>query len=198
MALGAGFKLNSKDKDNSRSRHSLLPQDADESVHRKSAEVDLTPGEKLHEHHHPPSSWSSVLENWYCHPSVPGANGPITSDPNLKTQHEIQRIGPYELLTKERMMGLYLAVFVHRDAKPLVRGEPIPRHAMIVMSSSSIEGTSKSAVTTGLIGGRVGNKGGVGVSMNLAGTTLLFINAHLAGEASLPLLPAFNLIELCF
>ncbi|KAJ8462988.1 hypothetical protein ONZ51_g10550 [Trametes cubensis] len=164
MALGAGFKLNSKDKDNSRSRHSLLPQDADESVHRKSAEVELTPSEKLHEHHHPPSSWSSVLENWYCHPSVPGANGPITSDPNLKTQHEIQRIGPYELLTKERMMGLYLAVFVHRDAKPLVRG------------------TSKSAVTTGLIGGRVGNKGGVGVSMNLAGTTLLFINAHLAAH----------------
>ena len=96
------------------------------------------------------------------------------------------------------MMGLYLAVFVHRDAKPLVRGEPIPQHGMIVMSSSSIEGTSKSAVTTGLIGGRVGNKGGVGVSMNLAGTTLLFINAHLAGEASLPLLPAFKLIELCF
>ena len=43
-------------------------------------------------------------------------------------------------------------------------------------------GTSKSAVTTGLIGGRVGNKGGVGVSVNLDGTTFLFINAHLAGQ----------------
>ncbi|KAI0073686.1 hypothetical protein K474DRAFT_170948 [Panus rudis PR-1116 ss-1] len=71
--------------------------------------------------------------------------------------------GPYELLVKERMMGLYLAVFVHRDVKNLVRG------------------TSKSAVTTGLIGGRLGNKGGVGVSVNVDGTTLLFINAHLAG-----------------
>lgn len=37
-------------------------------------------------------------------------------------------------------------------------------------------------MTTGLIGGRVGNKGGVGVSVKLAGTTLLFINAHLAGK----------------
>ena len=36
MALGAGFKLNNKD--NSRSKHSLLPQDADESIHRKSGE----------------------------------------------------------------------------------------------------------------------------------------------------------------
>lgn len=43
-------------------------------------------------------------------------------------------------------------------------------------------GASKDAVTTGLIGGRVGNKGGVGISVNVAGTTLLFINAHLAGR----------------
>ena len=40
---------------------------------------------------------------------------------------------------------------------------------------------SKSSVTAGLIGGRVGNKGGVGISLNLNGTTLLFLNAHLAG-----------------
>lgn len=47
---------------------------------------------------------------------------------------------------------------------------------------NSCAGTSKDAVTTGLIGGRVGNKGGVGISVNIAGTTLLFINAHLAGR----------------
>jgi hypothetical protein len=41
---------------------------------------------------------------------------------------------------------------------------------------------SKSAVTAGLIGGRVGNKGGVGISLNIDGTTLLFLNAHLAGS----------------
>lgn len=47
---------------------------------------------------------------------------------------------------------------------------------------NSYAGMSKSAVTAGLIGGRVGNKGGVGISLNLNGTTLLFLNAHLAGK----------------
>ncbi|TBU43249.1 hypothetical protein BD309DRAFT_961154 [Dichomitus squalens] len=163
MALGAGFKLNGKD--NSRSRHSLLPEPDDPAL-RKSAEADLlSPSvDKTHEHHHPPSSWSSILENWYCHPTVLGPLASSASDPNLRTQTESQRTGPYELLIKERMMGLYLAVFIHREARPFVRG------------------TSKSAVTAGLIGGRVGNKGGVGVSVNLDGTTFLFINAHLAAH----------------
>lgn len=40
-------------------------------------------------------------------------------------------------------------------------------------------------MTAGLIGGRVGNKGGVGISVNLSGTTLLFLNAHLAGLLSM-------------
>jgi hypothetical protein len=31
--------------------------------------------------------------------------------------------GPYELAAKERMMGIYLAVYVHRDAKSLIRGK---------------------------------------------------------------------------
>jgi hypothetical protein len=74
------------------------------------------------------------------------------------------RLGPYELVTKERMMGLYLAVYVHRDSGELVHGH------------------SKSAVTAGLIGGRLGNKGGVGISLNFNGTSFLFINAHLAGN----------------
>ncbi len=42
-------------------------------------------------------------------------------------------------------------------------------------------GSSKSTVTAGLIGGRVGNKGGVGISLKVADTTVLFLNAHLAG-----------------
>ncbi|KAI9512954.1 hypothetical protein F5148DRAFT_560300 [Russula earlei] len=77
--------------------------------------------------------------------------------------------GPYEMLVKERLMGIYLAIFVHRGAKHLVRG------------------TSKSAVTAGLIGGRVGNKGAVGISLKIADTTLLFVNAHLtAHEGKVP------------
>lgn len=42
-------------------------------------------------------------------------------------------------------------------------------------------GASKSSVTAGLIGGRLGNKGGVGISLNIAGSSFLFVNAHLAG-----------------
>ena len=124
MAFGAGFKINNKD--NSRSRHSLLP-DPDEPPSRKSAEFDLAlTADKTNEHHHhPPSSWSSILENWYSHPSPPPHT---TSDPSQHPQNESQRVGPYELLIKERMMGLYLAIFVHREARPFVRGQLLFLH----------------------------------------------------------------------
>jgi hypothetical protein len=46
-----------------------------------------------------------------------------------------------------------------------------------------------------LIGGRVGNKGGVGISVNVDGTTLLFLNAHLAGMCDTPSIPIFLLIS---
>lgn len=39
-------------------------------------------------------------------------------------------------------------------------------------------------MTAGLIGGRVGNKGAVGISLKIADTTMLFVNAHLAGKFS--------------
>lgn len=44
----------------------------------------------------------------------------------------------------------------------------------------------KSSVTAGLIGGRVGNKGGVGISVDIDGTSILFMNCHLAGELFSP------------
>ena len=118
MAFGAGFKLNNKD--NSRSRHSLLPQDAEES--RRSAEAELLSPtvDKAHDHHHPPTSWSSILENWYCHPSSASPPPPPSSS---DAKGKIQNASPYELLVKERMMGLYLAVFIHHEAKPFVKGE---------------------------------------------------------------------------
>lgn len=47
---------------------------------------------------------------------------------------------------------------------------------------------SKSAVTAGLIGGRVGNKGGVGISLKIEETTFLFLNAHLAGMIQVKIL----------
>lgn len=30
--------------------------------------------------------------------------------------------GPYMLVAKERLMGIYLAVYVHRETRPLIRG----------------------------------------------------------------------------
>ncbi|BGP28309.1 hypothetical protein JCM10296v2_000041 [Rhodotorula toruloides] len=74
--------------------------------------------------------------------------------------------GPYVLVEKERLMGIYCAVFVARCCEDLV------------------EGVSTGRVTAGLIGGRVGNKGGVGISLNFASTRLLFVSAHLAAHAS--------------
>lgn len=73
-------------------------------------------------------------------------------------------IGPYELLIKERMMGCYLAVYVWRGCRDRVRG------------------VSRAHVKSGLLAGRVGNKGAVGISVKLGGTRMLFVNGHLAGE----------------
>lgn len=93
-------------------------------------------------------------------------------------------MGPYELLSKERLMGIYLAVFVHRDARPFVEGMPMPfiRKQQYYSPCLAGAGTSKDTVATGLMKGRIGNKGGVGISVKIAGSTLLFVNAHLAGE----------------
>lgn len=133
----------------------------------------------------PPAGWTSVVEDWLCNggtfelpkapktPKIVEVVGnvvtravPGTPALALKRTNSIKepKKGPYQFLAKERLMGIYLAIYVHRDLKPLIKG------------------TSKSAVTAGLIGGRVGNKGGVGISVNLDGTTLLFLNCHLAAH----------------
>ncbi|KAL5526765.1 hypothetical protein ACEPAF_8490 [Sanghuangporus sanghuang] len=160
--------------------------------------------------HGPTSGWSWILEEWYCHglgqrkdgagtssaselydsqaaksgteagPPTQSDCGVVQRDDDVcssevekkkkdsgKYKHSCKdkaHIGPYELLAKERLMGIYMAVFIYRDLKPLVRG------------------ISRSSVSTGIIGGRLGNKGGVGISINLDGTTLLFVNAHLAAH----------------
>lgn len=51
--------------------------------------------------------------------------------------------GPYVNVAKERLLGLYLSVFVYRGCEHLVKG------------------VDKDYVTTGLAGGRFGNKGGM-------------------------------------
>lgn len=51
--------------------------------------------------------------------------------------------GPYVNVAKERLLGLYISVFVYKGCEHLV------------------EGVDKDFVTTGLAGGRFGNKGGM-------------------------------------
>ncbi|KAG5651927.1 hypothetical protein H0H81_006908 [Sphagnurus paluster] len=184
MGLGAGFKLIDKDRDKEkdrdkdrdkakerdreydkpRSRHSIRDRDRDETP-RARKNVD----EPVHE---VPTGWTSMIEDWLCHgsesrlrsssPTVADVGSPQPLTPRPPSREP--RKGPYQLLIKERMMGIYLAVYIHREMRPLVRG------------------TSRSAVTAGLIGGRVGNKGGVGITLNIDGTTFLFLNAHLAAH----------------
>ena len=49
-----------------------------------------------------------------------------------------QPLGPYELACKERMMGIYLAVYIHRDVRPLLRGECFPWMFIPLISHVSI------------------------------------------------------------
>jgi len=117
MGLGAGFKLKDKEKE------PLSPVDS---------EPDLASM---------PYGWTAILEDWLSHaggsnpePSPTAGNGsrrvngepqPLMP-PNIKrrisTKAAVSQKGPYEILIKERMMGLYLAVYVHREIKHLVQG----------------------------------------------------------------------------
>ncbi|PVG04227.1 DNase I-like protein [Serendipita vermifera] len=154
-------------------------------------------------HHHFVNGWSNILEDYFSRgigtiegvkPNIlsPSGSSSFTSLPQLGSPDRPQaastsesipsmadknvqwkippgetmvpKIGPYELLTKERLAGIYLALYIHRDITHLV------------------EGYSQSSVAAGLIGGRLGNKGGVAISLKLNGTTFLFLNAHLAAH----------------
>ncbi|KAI0249898.1 hypothetical protein BJV78DRAFT_1362618 [Lactifluus subvellereus] len=185
LGLGAGFKLGGGDKEKEKDKDKDKDRDKDRDRDRPNDERE--PPESLHERRalksesdepapHT-SGWTSTLEDFFVHGLAvvgPGTRardrnsypdlGRASSIGDIRRRPRTGTRGPYEMLVKERMMGIYLAVFVHRDAKHLVRG------------------TSKSAVTTGLIGGRVGNKGAVGISLKIANTTMLFVNAHLAAH----------------
>jgi hypothetical protein len=211
LGLGAGFKINDKerhrkdkDKLKDRDRERADDEDKDERERYRDGLRELQQRllkeqeEECNHHTQASTGWTAVLESWFCHgeplPLEPGvkpvvrrkdtpppeilerafSTGDIRRRPAAPATQGFfvpsrERRGPYEMLVKERMMGLYLIVFVHRDARHLVQG------------------TSRSAVTAGLIGGRVGNKGGVGISLRMADSTFLFLNAHLAAhEGRLP------------
>ena len=78
--------------------------------------------------------------------------------------HAQPQRGPYILVAKERLMGIFVCVYVLRSCQKLVTG------------------FDKNKVTTGLVGGRIGNKGCAAISLHFAGQRMLFIIAHLAAH----------------
>ena len=144
MGLGAGIKLGvpdkEKEKDKSEDHEGLLHHL--QSLKRKDKERDeVGRGWKSSDDlldevvvnlNHP--GWTSTLEHWLCHRTQ--ANPQVQGDHALKDisaspkRHSLHRrvtvkeseMGPYVPLVKERMMGLYLAVYIHRDLRDLVEG----------------------------------------------------------------------------
>jgi hypothetical protein len=127
-----------------RSRHRSLIRH--HSSYRRSHE-DISSTNSEHQGaHHQPFGWTYMLESWYCNGSpffYPGSAastytavggretshldaGPAVLTHKARSTGELDarldalQKGPYEMLIKERMMGLYLAIFVHRDVKALV------------------------------------------------------------------------------
>jgi hypothetical protein len=78
-----------------------------------------------------------MVEDWLCHAAGTsgratspvfgweGSHSPTTRSPTpneRKTERKDDQKGPYQLLTKERLMGIYLAIYIHRDIREFVQG----------------------------------------------------------------------------
>lgn len=145
MGLGAGIKIGAADKDKDDKDHRDLhdrihrrkDRDRDEATRNWKSSDDLPEQVTVHYNQ---SGWTSILDHWLCHRTQ--ANPLVTGDHMLKEfapspkRHSLHRRitikdcdkGPYVPLVKERMMGLYLSVYIHRDLRHLVEGgyfEPI-------------------------------------------------------------------------
>ena len=140
MGLSAGFKLIDKDliKDVvEKERSHPMPKQREkekEDVPVKHKSVNDSHESLGHQH----SGWTSMVEDWLCYAA--GTSGPSTSSlvseperaysPTTHTppsnEHESKtkddQKGPYQLLTKERLMGIYMAIYIHRDIRAFVQG----------------------------------------------------------------------------
>ncbi|WFD30018.1 hypothetical protein MSPP1_001031 [Malassezia sp. CBS 17886] len=131
--------------------------------------------------------WSKVCDDWLARGAgVPHAIGAPTARPAHAPSRDTSpctspgapplsptdmqappaALGPYRLVAKERMMGCYTAVYMWRGCLDCVRG------------------VSSDVVKSGLLAGRMGNKGGIGISIHVGELRLLFVNAHLAAHAN--------------
>ena len=134
--LGSGDKEKEKEKDKEREKDKDRDKDKDRETDGHETSEPLRLSKSDHEEPVPHTSgWTSILEDFFVHglPIVgPGARAKdktshsdlrrVYSNADAKRRPGTGTKGPYEMLVKERMMGIYLAIFVHRDAKHLVRG----------------------------------------------------------------------------
>lgn len=133
MGLGAGFKLmdKEKEKEKDKDKEKEKTHDKPRSKHKEKEKDESERARRNGEEHDISSGWTSMLEDWLCQgnassprtvsPTVADIGSPKPLSPRISLKEP--RKGPYQLLSKERMMGIYLAVYIHRDVRPLVKGE---------------------------------------------------------------------------
>lgn len=118
MGLGAGFKISEKDREKLKSWIHDDKTDAETSEKERHEEVRdiINTNEKA------ALGWTQLVEDWLCngigYMAVSSSSG--TSEPFVRQKEP--RKGPYQLLIKDRLMGIYLALYIHRDLMPLVQG----------------------------------------------------------------------------
>lgn len=144
-----GSDVAEKDKDDAedekrrpRSRHLSVRHLSQRHSHEEPSEMYRSSSQDHANQPHHPYGWTSTLEDWYTHGGsgtvqTPSDGRAVTgyldgsdiassakakSTGDLNSRINTHQKGPYEFLVKERMMGIYLAVFIHRDIRSLVRG----------------------------------------------------------------------------
>ena len=138
MGLGAGFKRSDKDREKSKDSEKDLEKRKSKEKEKERTEDSKAPKEPKSSKQedegfleNPSSGWTSMVEDWLCYGGgLCSRNGsPNTGDigvprPLIRQKSAREpRKGPYQLLIKDRLMGIYLAIYIHRDLKPLVQGK---------------------------------------------------------------------------
>jgi outer membrane biosynthesis protein TonB len=137
MGLSAGFKWHDKEKEKDKDREKEKDKEKEKEKeversksHREKEEFkrrkeDDTPRE------HDLNGWTAMCEAWLCNGGVTARNNassPSVADVSApkplmrRTTSKEQKKGPYQLLVKERLMGIYMAIYIHRDVRGLVKG----------------------------------------------------------------------------
>jgi hypothetical protein len=116
--------------------------------------------------------WTTILSDYLCtfpQSSTPAASTSVLSTPESKSNSqsiEVEIRTPYTLVTKERLLpGIYIALFCLTKCRRLIRN------------------FSTGKIPAGFLD-RIGNKGGVAISLHFAHSRLLFISAHLAAHSN--------------